>query len=141
MQTKKIYCERGAWRDKLREFEKKGIIEIVSFPYEGKSRKTPKRSTPSLVTFDSTHLTWDMNILISDCNGSSKLDQIRKIIGRKNEMDARHIDSAYKSGCQAFLTPDKKDIISNKKELECLLNIKFFHPEDDWELIVEFINS
>ncbi|MDP1623771.1 MAG: hypothetical protein Q8M08_15705 [Bacteroidales bacterium] len=139
MKTKKIYCERGAWRRDLKNLESEGKIEIVTFPYEGRSKKTPNFSSPSLVTCDSTYLTFDMTFRISDSVGSEMYDQIRLIVGKKNEMDVRHIDAAYKSQCQAFLTPDKKDIISKKVQLEKLLNMKFFHSRDDWGEFVKFI--
>jgi len=141
MKLKKIYCERSAWRNELRVLESQGKIKIIHFPYEGRNKKTPNFSRPSVITCDSTYITWDMNFLISDSVGSEKYEQIRSIVGKKNEMDIRHIDAAYKSQCHAFLTTDKTDIISKKVDLESLLKIKKFHIEDDWEEFIQYIES
>jgi hypothetical protein len=56
-------------------------------------------------------------------------------------MDVRHIDATYKSQCQAFLTPDKRDILSKKDELEGLLKMKFFHVRDNWVEFVKFLED
>ena len=141
MCPKKIYCERGAYRKELRELELSGKIEIVSFPYEGRNRKTPKDSRPSIITMDSTYITWDMTFLIGDAVESDKFSQIASMVGKNNTMDIRQIDAAYKSQCQVFLSPDKGDIISNRNELEGLLGMKFFHPKENWDEFLAFINS
>lgn len=141
MKPKKIYCERGAWRKELKDLESQGKIKIVTFPYEGKSRRTPNFSTPSRISCDSTNITLDMNFSVSDSVESEKYEQIRSIVGKKNEMDIRHLDAAYKSQCHAFLTPDKRDIISRKDELESLLKMSFFHVIDNWDEFIKFIES
>jgi len=51
--------------------------------------------------------------------------RIRRIVGGDNEFDVRHIDSAYKSGCKWFFTPDKGDVWGKRKELQALLGIRF----------------
>jgi hypothetical protein len=141
MKPKNIYCERGAWRNELKDLESQGKIKIVTFPYEGRSKRTPNFSKPSLITCDSTNITCDMNFLISDSVRSEKYEEIRSIVGKKNEMDIRHIDAAYKSQCHAFLTPNKGDILSKKVELENLLKMKFFHGRDNWDEFIQFIES
>jgi hypothetical protein len=66
-----------------------------------------------------------------DLSPSHFYDNILRIVGRQNRADALHIDSAYKSDCKAFLSRDKKDILSKRIDLEAMLGIRFFHP-DDW---------
>ena len=59
-------------------------------------------------------------------------DRIRQIVGRQNDFDVRHIDSAYKTGCRFFFTKDKNNILRKRGELFSLLGVTFYHPEDDW---------
>jgi hypothetical protein len=141
MNVHRIYCESGAWRKKLAALEREGAIELVAFPYEGRSRRTPTLSIPSKVTADMTHLTCDSDLPISFCDESSMFGRIRSIVGAENEFDIRHIDAAYKSRCAAFLTPDKHDILRHRFELEELLRIRFFHAIEDWEVFLKFLRS
>lgn len=128
----KVYCERGAYRKELRELQSSGLIQLVHFPYEGHNRKIRVRATPSVVTMDTTYVTCDDNTPIGEMTASGLFEKIREIVGEKNEFDARHLDSAYKSGCHCFLTPDKYDIVSKAAQLEDLLGLKIFHGTDDW---------
>jgi hypothetical protein len=152
----RVYCERNAMRPWLRDLEREGRIVRVLFPYDGNNPRDIQLATPSVVTCDSTWIIADMAIRIGDMEASEKLEQIRMIIrranekriaapagliGEKTEGDARHLDSAYKSGCRAFFTTDKRDILTHATELEPLLGLRLFHPDDDQqqfgELVVE----
>jgi len=77
--------------------------------------------------------------------GSAKFERVRQIVRRKKENvrdvpagligeqtegDARHLDSAYKSGCRAFFTQDGRDILDHAAELEPLLGLRLFHPDE-----------
>ena len=108
------------------------------------------------MTFDSTWVTCDMTIPISDMIESEKLEDIRRIIRRANEKTimapagligeetegyARHLDSAYKTGCRAFVTTDKQDILWHAAELEPLLGFRLFHPDGDRDRFVAFMNA
>ena len=129
---------------------------LVQFPYDGHNRRVRQRATPSVVTADSTYVTWDMMVSLSDTVESEKFEDIRRIIRRENEKrimapagligeetegDARHLDSAYKSGCRAFLTTDKQDILRHAAELEPLLGLRLFHPDEDRDRFMAFINA
>jgi hypothetical protein len=142
----KVYVERNALRGWLRKLRRQGQIELVLFPYDGRNPRGVQRATPSVVTVDSTWVTADMTIPISDMSASEKLDDIRRIVwlenekkvkapaglmGLKTEGDARHLDSAYKSGCRAFFTTDKIDILGHATELEVLLGFRLFHPDEE----------
>ena len=131
-------------------------IVLVLFPYDGHNPGGVQLATPSVVTCDSTCVTWDMTIPISDMDASEKLEPIRKIIRRDNEKrivapagligeetegDARHLDSAYKSGCRAFFTTDKQDILEHAAELEPLLGIRLFHPDEDRDRFMAYCRS
>ena len=152
----KVYCERNAWRDWMAELQRQGTISLVQFPYDGHNRRVRRLAIPSVVTADSTYVTCDMTIPISDMVGSEKFEDIRRIIRRENEKrvmapagligeetegDARHLDSAYRSGCRAFLTTDKRDILAHAAELEPLLGFRLFHSDEDHDRFVAFINA
>jgi hypothetical protein len=137
----RVYCERGAYRKELAALQRASRIELVHFPYEGKNKKVQPGATPSLVTADGTYLTADSSTRIGDLDGSAKLSRIREILGSSNEYDARHLDSAFKSSCDCFLTPDKADIARNAEALEHLLGLRIFHNTDDWEAFLEFVTQ
>jgi len=79
----KVYCERNATRPWLTELERQRKIVLVQFPYDGHNRRVRQRATPSVVTVDSTYVTCDMTIPISDMVEYERCEQIRRIIGRK----------------------------------------------------------
>lgn len=135
---KKVYCERNAWRPELRRLSDEGKLEVVHCPYEGHNRRVQRRATPSKVTADCTYFTADSADLISEMVPSGLFEDIKRIIGGE-EFDARHIDSAYKTGCDAFLSKDKQDIVNRREQLESLLGVRFFHPHDDWDEFLEFL--
>jgi len=93
------------------------------------------------VMCDEKHVTCDLTFLISDAVESDKYAEIVAMIGAANKEDARHIDSAYKSGCGAFLTPDKGDIISHRDSLQRLLGMRFFHMTDNWADFLALVDS
>jgi hypothetical protein len=97
-----------------------------NWPYEGHSRRA-ELARPSVLTADSFYWTADSAVKIGDMTESNMFDSIAEIIGRENRFDALHIDSAHKTRCDYFLTPDGRDIINNREELERLLGIRFFH--------------
>jgi len=151
-----VYVERNAMRPWLTTLSKQGTIALVSFRYNGHNPSGVEVAMPSVVTADSTWVTFDMTIPISDMEGSDKFEQIRRIIrranekqvegpagliGQKTEGDARHLDSAYKSGCRALFTTDKQDILSHAAELEVLLDVRCFHPDDDEDQFMRFLAS
>ena len=119
-------------RRELNQLKKDGLVQLIHFPYEGHSKKMEITQIPSLVTADMTHMTCDSTIRIGDCEPSDKYQAIKTIIGN-HELDARHIDTAYKNNCDCFLSRDKDDIIGHATELKELLGIEFLHPDDDWE--------
>jgi hypothetical protein len=139
--VRKVYCERGAYRRELRDLENGGLIQLVHFPYEGHNRKVRTQATPSVVTFDTTYITADSTVPIGEMVESDKFRQILAIIGSSNEFDARHLDSAYKSGCDCFLTPDKADIVRNSNDLERLLGIRIFSATDDWSKFFAYVRA
>jgi len=74
-------------------------------------------------------------------SASEKFNEILSIVGVANEFDARHLDSAYKSHCHCFLTPDKKDISSKSETLDKLLSLKIFHATADWNEFIVYVQE
>src|SRR2546426_10606725 len=81
----KIYVERNALRLWIWDLKRQGKIQLVLFPYDGRNPAGVQLATPSVVTCDSTWVTWDMTIPISDMVGSDKFEQIRQILRLENE--------------------------------------------------------
>jgi hypothetical protein len=94
-----------------------------------------------VVTADSPYWTADSDVKISDMTESNMFDSIAEIIGRENRFDVQHIDSAYKTRCDCFLTPDGRDIISHREELEQLLSIRFFHVPAELDAFEAFVRG
>jgi hypothetical protein len=115
-----VYCEIGAVTETVKMLIDSGVVRIVHDPYEGRLKRAAP-AVPSRVTADSTWFTVDSTFRISDLEHS------------KNRWDALYLDSAYKSGVVAFLTPDKRDIARCRDQLETLLDLRIFHlnAEDD----------
>jgi len=139
----KVYCEHSAFRQELYQLQRDGLVELFTFPYEARTEKKHKKAIPSKAKLaDLKHLRLaEAHWRFSDFNGSEKLDQIRQILGPRTRRDALHIDSAYKTGCAAFLSRDCGHILAKAHELEQLLGMRFFHPDDQWDDFLKFIKA
>ena len=126
----KIYCEDGSMTKAIKNLKKDSDIELVSFPFENINKRTTDSKRPSELTCDSTFVTGDSDIRISDTVASELFAEIEEIVGKGNYNDIRHIDTAYKEKCQIFVSPDKKDIVNNGRKLFELTGIKFFYCDD-----------
>lgn len=125
----KIYCDNGACPKELKQLQNKGVVELFMFPYENTNRHIKKSGLPSECGWsDLKNFTWDtLPNTWDDYSGSDKYQQIIQLIGLENKrLDISHLDSAYKSECEIFLTNDKDDIWIHRAELEDLLNIRIF---------------
>lgn len=128
---KKVYCEHGAFDRRLEQLEDCGKIELYIFQYEQQIGKIRRIATPSDVTPKDINYTFgEYSPTFSEGTPSDKFKEIERIVGKSNRKDVLHLDSAYKTGCQYFLTPDKKDIVSKRRELEPLLGLKIFHSSE-----------
>ncbi len=138
-----IYCEPGGYAKKLKKiFNNK--IEIKYFPYDSNSyaRIIQRDAVPSGANWEEINLKLEEIFFPFDTfNYSEKYQEIKRIVGGNNRMDILHIDSAYKSNCSCFITRDKGDILKNALSLEKITGIKFFHPEENFDELVNFINE
>jgi hypothetical protein len=141
--TTRVYCEQGAFRNELYQLQRDGHVELIHFPYEGKIKKKHEKALPSNAKLaDLCHVPLaEAHWPLAECKGSGKLDKIRRILGPRTRRDALHVDSAYKSGCAAFLSRDSNHILAKSKELEELLGMRFFHPDAQWEEFLRFVNA
>jgi len=140
----KVYCDTGGYKKELTSLEKEGVIEIVQFCYENRNSKIKSMARPSQPRFNEIKYTYAEldNLTYMDLNQKSdKNEQITNLIGKGNKLDIKHLDSAYISGCKAFLTSDKDDISSKGKEIYQLLGIRVFHYCLDWDSFEKFCRS
>jgi hypothetical protein len=140
----RVYCEHGALNERLRCLQTEGRIVLVGFPYDPNSRSRAIRTlaSPSRARIGDLNLRiGEMKFPIGQMDGSEKQSEIERIVGRGNRRDVLHIDSAYRSGCVCFFTRDRRDILAKRTELESLLSVRFFHPDDDWDRFIDFLNA
>jgi myo-inositol catabolism protein IolC len=138
----KVYCETNAMYPSVRGILRRARIELVHFPHDRHSRSdhVDVMATPSRAQIrDLNCRIKDLPGKINDYSGSFHLEAILTIIGRNNRRDALHVDSAYKTGCAAFVTKDS-DILDHAVELQSLLGIRFFHPANDFSALQAFIS-
>ena len=57
------------------------------------------------------------------------------------QVDCQHLDSAYKAGCDLFLTSDKTDIWSKRESIEALLGLKVLHMPSEAELLRDLMTT
>ncbi len=138
----KVYCDTGGYRPELRELQNQGKIGLVMFPYENTNKKIDNSGSPSAAQWnDMKNLTWDtVQGTWDDYKVSPKHAAIADLIGRENRPDVLHVDSAYKSGCSVFFARDGH-ILSQSERLESLLNMKVFHPNNDWSKFLAFLDE
>jgi len=139
----KVYCEHGALIPDLVALQRQGVVELLHFPYDPDSRSRHLRTlaVPSEAQWSDLNISWSEDVYAwNDHRGSQHLGDIRRILGPENRRDALHIDSAHKSGCRAFVTRDT-DILDHRRRLEGLLAIRFFHPDEDKEALLQCIHA
>lgn len=140
----KLYCEHSALTKAIKKLNRNGKVMLMHFPYDLCSH-SPKKRRIAIPSTGAQHQ--DLRLPISDLpgriadySGSSKLAAILRIIGDKNRQDALHIDTAFKNGCAAFITCDSENILIYRVDLEQLLGIRFFHPDQHSDL-EQFVDS
>jgi len=72
---------------------------------------------------------------------SSRFESLVALLGRKCEVDAKHIDSAVMSGCEVFLTTDKDDIWSRRDEIARITGLRVLYMPDEWDALDALIQS
>jgi len=131
----KIYCEHGAWTNKIKELRRSGRVAVLHFAYDSSSRayKAKVAAASQARICDLNLRINELPCCIDDYTESSRFWEILSTVGEANRRDALQVDSAFKAGCVAFVTPDSH-ILDRKTELERLLGVRFFHPSEDRNL-------
>lgn len=143
----KVYCDTGGFTPNLLNLEREGLISVHQFKYENPNKRIRSEVIPSALTYaDLANYTYEgleqaVKTYADFQRNSEKFRAILGIIGNHNHKDARHIDSAYLTGCEVFLTSDKDDIWSHRFELKELLGITIFHTQTEWESFLMYIGN
>lgn len=107
-----------------------GVLEVVTFPFEQRSRRVTGFVPGSGATWAQANLSWDEDVgSWADDEPSEMFATILNIVGQR--VDAQHLDSAYKAGCELFLTSDKGDIWSKRVDLHALIGITVVHTNSE----------
>src|SRR5262245_21900541 len=139
----KVYCEHSAMSRDIRAIQRGGDIKLVHFPYDpdSRSRHIGDLAMPSNAQIRDLNLQiMDLPGTVAEYSGSVHFATILYVLGLNNWRDALHVDSAFKSGCAAFVTVDS-DILNQKSCLEKLLGVKFFHPVNDLKAFRLFVSD
>ena len=137
----KVYCDTGAYCDKLKRLERDGKVQVFQFKYENKNKHIRHMAAPSRPSWKEIKYTWSELTMTWEALGktSQKRQAIEALLGPNCIRDAKHLDSAYMEGCRAFLTSDKRDIVSRRGALRSLLGIEVFHFRDGWKEFLAFV--
>ena len=141
----KVYCENGALTSGLKALQKSGAITLVNFPHDPNSwaRSISPTAAPSASQYRDIVLPTKVPLYCTYDElgvGSELYATILAIVGASNRRDALHVDSAYKTGCRAFITADN-DILAHREELESLLGIVFLYPDNAHETLAKLTSE
>jgi len=141
-----IYCDTGASIKKVKKWAMQrsfyARIKWKGFPSENKNKNLENVKRPSAPSWDRMSANWEeWESKWEDTSASENYLKIEEIVGKENKEDVQHLDSAYRSQCQYFFTSDKKDILSNKEQLERLLHLKLFNPHKEFKTVCESIKN
>lgn len=139
----KVYCDTGAHCDELKLLERDGKVQVFQFKYENKNKHIRHMAAPSRPSWKEINYNWSELTMTWEALGktSQKRQAIEVLLGPNCIRDAKHLDSSYMEGCRAFLTSDKRDIISRRGELVSLLGIEAFHFQDGWNAFLAFVEE
>lgn len=135
----KAYCDSGGYDRRFKDLGEQ--VELVNFAHGENLIRATKTVAPSVAEYDSAYLTYDDEHVEYDQCGSEKFEKILVIVGKNNLTDAKHLDAAYKAGCEYFFTRDKGDIIDKRKQLEIELGFKIYNPVEEFGIFLEVLNS
>ncbi|MDM5180528.1 hypothetical protein PO883_25420 [Massilia sp. DJPM01] len=133
----KVYVDTGGLHPQVRALERQKLLETYHYPFENKNAKVRNIVPGSGATWgQSEHVSWAADSgSWDDDEPSSIFLQLRKIVGGQ-QVDAQHLDSALKAGCQIFVTSDKGDIWSKRDAIQVLTGLVILHmPSQVDELI------
>ncbi len=136
----KVYLDSGASLPKdLQEF-----CECYQFPYDSEHR--PKRNLPKLalpceLMWNEAHCKWNEADFTWEDSGHPVPEKIKKLIGKNNKADFKHLGSALRMKCRVFLTSDKGDIWDVRNELQSEYSLKIFHMPFEIDNLKNYIKT
>ena len=146
-----IYCDTGGYDARLAELESGRRIVVHQFKYENKSRRIRRGALPSNLRYiDSSAYTYDdlkkdeyLKTVSWDQlrDATTRFAEILSIVGTQNRTDAKHLDSAFMTGCKAFLTSDKADIWAHRGALQHLTGMRIFLVSTEWNEFVGYLGD
>lgn len=146
----RVYCDTGGFRRELAELQRQGLVALYQFKYENRNRHIRYAAVPSAPTWKQMNYTWDemrttpgFESVTFDNLGekSPKYDELLNLVGPDNKVDAQHLDSAYASGCNVFLTSDKDDLCARREEICALTGLSVLHVQEDWDSFLRLLAS
>ena len=140
MEKIKVYLDSGASlpRD-LHEF-----CECYQFPYDSSDRpkkKTQKLASPCELTWKEWNCSWEESTFSWADSGHFIPEKIKKLIGKNNKADYKHLYSALRMNCQIFLTSDKGDIWTVRNEIQSEYFLKIFHMPFEIDNLINYVKT
>jgi len=129
----KITRDSGANVRVLKKLEAEGYIEIYDVMLEN-GRQNRKIQSKILPTGVYGHSRFDECVYGGE---EGKYSDIKNIVGSKNIEDAMHLEAHLRNGHDIFVTEDKRDILSNRNDLEKHFGIIVFSPQE----LIEICNT
>ncbi len=137
-----VYVDKGAEIKAIRSVH--SHCQFIDFPIDSTDRRKNRRNfinARPTVTWNNWNCNWEeCAFRWNDMAPTEKFCRIVDIVGASNENDAMHLDSAYKSCADVFLTSDERDICSNRAQLEKLLDFRIFNPTFEKDDVLAFIS-
>ena len=136
-----VYVDTGGMEPVVTELERTGLIRTHYYPFEQRNRKVQNFVPGSGATWDQSNLSWDEEPgSWDDENPSPLFEEILHITCRQ-QVDAQHLDSAYKAGCTVFLTSDKGDIWSKRTSFQALLGMLVIHTRTEGAILRDLADA
>lgn len=121
-----VYVDTGGMLKDVSRLEQEGRLKTHYYPFEQRNRRVKTFVPGSAATWDQGNLSWaESPGTWDDYEPSVHFETLRKMIGA--QVDAQHLDSAFKAGCTIFLTSDKTDIWSKRALIAALTGIRVLH--------------
>lgn len=129
-----VYLDFGGYEKSLEPLRNARLIRLISADIDGGtgtkvSRYVHKvKATLPVYEKDRGSYADATGTYADDDNASEQFENIRKIVGRGNIKDARHLDTAYRNKSSVYITSDKGDIWNHRVDIEALLNLVVLRP-------------
>ena len=135
-----VYVDTGGMLREVSALESSGLLKTHYFPFEQRNRRVKTFVPGSEATWKQSNLSWaESPGTWNDYGPSDIFDQLRKLLGA--QVDAQHLDSALKAGCDVFLTSDKTDIWSKRDAILALAGIRVLHMQSELAMLRQLVDA